>query len=207
MRLEIKAEIFSVLLVRHTTPSHRSLSRCIPPQPALGSSNVTTRKMDALELYLRFIREWLDTPTSATRSVFTSAMFNLEPISKLAWKDEGCIACTNERENRLSSSSTWCQNSSPVIYRSYLRWPSRKNKLCSHTAVLQHFPMSVPKFESKIRVLCVVYIHHAYNLKAKSTRTFTTVSTAYPRQLAKFIVDRKRVKIWDCQNQTVDVHA
>ena len=40
--------------------------------------------MDALEL--RYLRDWLKIPKSATRSVFTPAVFNLEPISKLAEK-------------------------------------------------------------------------------------------------------------------------
>ena len=40
--------------------------------------------MDALEL--RYLRDWLKLPKSATRSVFMSAVFNLEPILKLAEK-------------------------------------------------------------------------------------------------------------------------
>ena len=83
VRSEIKAEIFSKYYVpglqnaltiqtvgasHHNTPSGRGIS--------------TPEKIDALEL--RRLRNWLKIPKSATRSVFTSAVFNLKQILKLA---------------------------------------------------------------------------------------------------------------------------
>jgi hypothetical protein len=83
VRSEIKAEIFSkfylpglqyLLTVHNLGASHHN-------RPS-GRGSSQLENMDALEL--RYLREWLNIPKSATRSVFTSAVFNLEPISKLA---------------------------------------------------------------------------------------------------------------------------
>ena len=83
VRAEIKAEIFSnfyvpalqyLLTVHNLGASHHN-------RPA-GRGTSPIEKIDALEL--RYLRKWLKIPKSATRSVFTSAVFNFEPISKLA---------------------------------------------------------------------------------------------------------------------------
>ena len=79
---EIKAEIFSkfyvpglqyLLTVHDLGASHHN-------RPS-GRGTSPLEKIDALEL--RYLRTWLKIPKSATRSVFTSAVFNFEPISKL----------------------------------------------------------------------------------------------------------------------------
>ena len=83
VRTEIKAEIFSnfyipglqyLLTVHNLGASHHN-------RPS-GRGTSPLEKMDALEL--RYLRRWLKVPKSATRSIFTSAVFNFESISKLA---------------------------------------------------------------------------------------------------------------------------
>ena len=83
VRTEIKAEIFSkfyvpslqyLLTVHNLGASHHNRLS--------GRGTSTIEKIDALQL--RYLRNWLKIPKSATRSVFTSAVFNFEPISRLA---------------------------------------------------------------------------------------------------------------------------
>ena len=80
--------------------------------------------MDALEL--RYLRDWLNIPKSATRSVFTSAVFNLEPISKLT---ERARVASHARMRKKADSNVQAVLDANIARESELKYDSVKHSV------------------------------------------------------------------------------
>ena len=133
VRSEIKAEIFSkfyvpglqyALTIHNLGASHHN-------RPS-GRGTSTLEKVDALEL--RYLRDWLRIPNSATRSVFTSAVFNLEPISKLA---EKARVASHTRMREKADSNVQAVLDVKVARESELKYDSVKHSVRAETVYQQ----------------------------------------------------------------------
>ena len=97
-----------------------------------GRGTSPLEKLDALEL--RYLRNWLNIPKSATRSVFTSAVFNLEPISKLA---ERARVASHARMREKADSNVQTVLDAKIARESELKYDSVKHSVRAEETYLK----------------------------------------------------------------------
>ena len=97
-----------------------------------GRGTSPIEKIDALEL--RYLRNWLKIPKSATRSVFTSAVFNFEPISKLA---ERARVASHARMREKADSNVQAVLDAKIAREAGLKYESVKHSVRAEEVYLK----------------------------------------------------------------------